>query len=309
MKALKILVSIVGVLAVLFVVAVVVIFSMLPSPGQIGKAMLQPTRIEKPSKNSETPSTPAVTATVTLPKESDPVAEENRRKGTVSMNSAEGQIIFRDLMDERKPLTEFCSLLGRPSTAARTLKPEELGEILLDHFTKGPSDPAMEAFMPFMRQFFRYDETRDLFKMIDEAQREGDQGFLQKAQFYAGVAKAYAKVSGSKAEFDRIGDRTYHLLMIARIADRHPELARDRAVGDYCRQIQGALNEQKPFGDEERKAFQDFLSQSGVSAKEIGYDPNYRTNIEFSRKDGGLNFHGGWLDSWVETKPKTQEVR
>jgi hypothetical protein len=90
-----------------------------------------------------------------------------------------------------------------------------------------------------------------------------------------------------------------------------PQLASDPNTLEFCQKIENMINSRENLSLSEQKAeFEKFLEYSGIQAKEIGYDPNYKTqlSVNFQNKDKnfGVTMSGGWLDALM--KSETQKT-
>jgi hypothetical protein len=82
----------------------------------------------------------------------------------------------------------------------------------------------------------------------------------------------------------------------------------DSAVLNYCQDIENNLNASSPIHfKEERQAFNEFMQETGVDPKDVGYDPNYHTELKVELNKGSLLMKGGWIDSVL--KPSADELR
>jgi len=52
---------------------------------------------------------------------------------------------------------------------------------------------------------------------------------------------------------------------------------------------------------EEKKAFAEFLQQTGIDPRQIQFDPNYQTHLEVKFSQQGLHFKGGWMDDAISS--------
>lgn len=311
-KFLKVLGITLGVLVIVVFIALIFLLKSLPSPAEIGR-YIKPSNVKttlKEAHKTEKADT-AKTATAAPSASPTPTTDDNKTM-TYQLKNEEDQKLLADLMDERKPLSNVCASLdnaGKSRLNGYSFK--EFGErykqsVLGDERDR---DPLIQSIKPTLRYLFSETSLKDLVAEAQEAADRGeDDSLMNKAGFYAKAYAAYREILSNRDQINNIMDRSYHLMILSKVVAKKPELLSDNRVHDYCSEIENALNGSNPISwVDEREEFNKFMDYSGVDPKEVGYDPNYRTQVKVEYSKKGVQVHGGWIDSLL--KPSPEEIK
>lgn len=309
---LKVLAIVAATLAVVIVIALVVIIHALPSPAEVGR-YLKPSTAKAALKQPEIAKAQTLPAAVGSPA-TDPSAAPEIKKDDVTFNikgdTEEEKKLLDDMMNPQKPLAEFCNYLrNAPQSNIKGYSFSEFGKKFKESVMTENKDPVVQAIKPTLRYVMQQPQLQELIRQAQEAADKGESdGLMQKAGFYKQVYGAYSELTAHKTQVEHVMDRSYHLMMMAKVIAQKPELLSDNHINDYCHAIESAINgDTQTSWDEEKNEFGKFLSDSGVDPKSIGYDPNYRTKLNITYGAAGLKMQGGWIDSIL--KPSPEEIR
>jgi hypothetical protein len=321
-KFLKVSLLILSSLFALVVVAVVVFFLGLPSPAEIGR------HLTKNSKPVVAASVPVVASTAqdisasSVTPGSVAAAQETpaeTKEGNLNVENTQDLEALNNLMDPRQPKSQICSHLIHANLIPDDFQytKETFGEnfkaVLLDE--QQAKDPALIELLAPIRHFLQQPKMRQLVEQIVMAAQSGQASSLvEKAGFYASLYGVYQEMLEQKPAAERLMDRGYHLMMLARAVKKNPSLVSDSGLRDYCERTEQALNS----GDEmnwsaEQTEFQNLLAALHVDPQDIGYNPKYKSKIQVEQSAKGMHFHGGWMDDLmpksdinIGTQPKSK---
>ncbi len=295
-KALKITATILGILTIGFAIVAVLIIKKLPSPWEVKQA-ISPKKAQSPVFVQQAPA-----------KAGEPSPSLNQAKEEVPKNYEEKvdegkariwQVLKEDFMSEQTPLSTVCNHLNN-AEKSHFLRKDDSGsanEFMKSLSENDQKDPVAESAATLFRFIFRVDGMRELFDMIEKADAEHDQGLFKKAEFYTKLGIAGQNIRSNKTNIDRILMKSYNLYTLSRAVGRHPELARDPATLRFCEQIEKNINLKLDFNpDEQAGELQKFLDYAKVDPKEVGYDPNYRSNVDFNFKNNSLQLTQTWIE-------------
>lgn len=275
----------------------------MPSAGDLGRSILQPkksTAIE-PTKVTDKQS-PA-----TL-KEPDMVSDKEE---TVSQQNEKSNVqVLNQLMDPSQPKSQVCSQLSNIQLLPPGLKYdlETLSHHIEDALTSEnqPKDPVVLAMLAPIKLFFQQPKMQLLVRSVNQAAKKDEESSLiEKADFYKQIFGAYEEMKNQQSSAEALMDRGYYLVMMVKAIQRNPSLSSDPRLLDYCQSIEKAANEGIPSNSQiEKSEFQNFLDYVQVKPSEIGYDPNYKTHLEFQKSLDGIRINGGWVDSLLKPSDK-----
>ncbi len=284
-KALKVFVIIFGAFLVVFVTTILLYVKSLPSSWQI-KQTISPRKAQNP----------AFVVKHKPPFQDKEKAYEDKVDDSKAISM---QVLKDDFMNEKKPLSTVCAYLGNAS-ASHFLRDDGSGsanEFMKNLANENNKDPLAEAAAPLFRVLFRMDSVRDLVETVEKAEADNDEGIFKKAEFYTKLGLAGQDIRSSKGKLDQILMKSYNMFMLSRAVGKHPELARDSATLSYCEQIEKNINLNLDFNVEEQATeMQKFLDYAQVDPKEIGYDPNYRSDLQFSLSKKAFVMNLVWIE-------------
>ncbi|MBS1971819.1 MAG: hypothetical protein JSU04_16020 [Bdellovibrionales bacterium] len=294
-KALKVIAIIFGVLVIGFVIVGVLIIKKLPSPWEVKQA-ISPKKAQSPEFVQQTPAKPGEKSP--SPNQAKEEAPKNHEEKIDDSKARTLQVLKDDFMNEQKPLSTVCNYLNN-AEKSQFLRKDDSGSAneFMKSLESNQKDPVVESAASLFRYIFRVDGMRELFDMIEKADAEHDQGLFKKAEFYTKLGIAGQNIRSNKANIDRILMKSYNLYTLSRVVGRHPELARDPATLSFCEQIEKNINLNLDFNPDEQAAeLQKFLDYAKVDPKEVDFDPNYRSNVDFNFKNNSLQLTHTWIE-------------
>ena len=157
-----------------------------------------------------------------------------------------------------------------------------------------------------IKLFFQQPKMQLLVRSVNQAAKKDEESSLiEKAGFYQQIFGAYEEMKNQQSSAEALMDRGYYLVMMVKAIQRNPSLSSDPRLLDYCQSIEKAANEGIPSNSQiEKSEFQNFLDYVQVKPSEIGYDPNYKTHLEFQKSLDGIRINGGWVDSLLKPSDK-----
>jgi hypothetical protein len=302
-----ILLAVVGLYIVLAIIVVGVIY-FLPSLSKVAQLFLSKPQVTEISVPEMVQDTDTVTASDDPTVVAPAVAEANVNSNLAPpVEDSDSQVIedpSRALLDPNTPLSEFCDNL-KNARSSGGFSPAEFNASLRASFNPSQADPRVQAMKPLLKALFRQPEVAELIALAQVAQQEGEENFWQKANFYAQAARAFQGIMSQRDDFEAIADRSYLLLKLNDLVVKQPQALGHAAVQKFCETTERAFNEAEPVQwDLEKKDFEGLLSEVGVSAQDIGYDPNYKTRFQVQLQGNQLILRGGWLDEVIQDKER-----
>ena len=224
---------------------------------------------------------------------------ENHSNSTDSKISQEG---LESLTDPKTPLVDFCRHLSLAKSGS--MEPAEFNKAFNDSLSGQSFDPRIQAMKPLLKSIFRQPKLQDLIYEAQRATENGEDTFWQKAAFYSKAAVAFQEMLSHKKNFETIGDRTYLLLKLNDLVAKHPQLATDPRVLQYCEVSEVSLNQSANFSyDIEKSNLLRLLAETGSSPQEIGFNPQYQTVFDIQFDGKSLQLKGGWLEELIKPPP------
>ncbi len=295
------------ILKVLLIFMAVVVFSIagflafifyhLPAANQLSAGILQ--QSTKAHVAATSPASPQATGAmeppppvVTDPNNPPPVAEEVKERKIQTFNSRAG---LDDLINPNKPLSNFCSSLK--NAKAGKMDNQEVGRAFQASLDEATADPRAQALKPLFRYILRMPELQELIAVAEKSAVQADEGFADKAEFYGKAVSAFMAMRAHKQDFESVADRSYLFYKLNSAVAQKPEILADERLKKFCEETESAFNTNVPVQfDQEKKNFERLLSEVGVDAASIGYDPNYKTEFSVVMGKSNLNLTGGWLN-------------
>lgn len=282
------------ILAVIVIAGLTAIILALPSPAETGKQL---------GFGKKTPT--VLTDTQGAQKNISPrdsTAEAPSPSATESDVASASEVVSEYLLDPSTPLLNFCNYLGNAKNRLTdTYNGRELGEAFAKNATSDDKDPVVESILPFIRYAVRLSEVEKLVQQVFIAAEQNDHSFMKKAEFLSQLVRVKAQLSQETPQLEQMMDQSYLFFMLSRAARLRPELAQDQAVVRYCEDMQSAFNK-NPNLDlaARRESFNEFLEENKIAPKDIGYDPNYRTDLTSEVGIDGIKIGGGWVGSLMQ---------
>ncbi len=299
--AIRILLALAGVAALVVAAIVFVIVRTLPSPGEIGRIFYHsrpPVTAAQNTGGAEPQATPGTekSAAPVKPAAAPAAAEPN--------DDIADAAVLRELTDTEKPISDVCNYLKYAKPKPNQDLSKEIGPALAANATSDAKDPIVQSIKPVLRSLLTAPRTAELMKEIEEAAfKNKADSYVETVDFYRQAYAAFREMTANKAQIEGVMDRSYHLMIMAKIIEKRPDLLNDHRTTDYCRSIETALNQSQQVSFEaERKGFLEFVRYSGVDPKSIGFDPEYKTHVDFELSKQGLQMHGGWIGEMLKEK-------
>lgn len=299
-----------GVLFVIFFIGFIWLLKSLPSAGEVGQ-YLKPSNAKTALKALDRKAQPATTTTVPTTDSGSAATAQTTTTAKYNFKAEEDRLLINDMTDERLPLAEVCGNLRyshKVQLNGYSLK--DFGQAYKDSVISSEKDPVIQAIKPSLRYIFRQPQMRGLLTLALESSEKGeDESLMGKAEFYNKAYSAYRELQARQKNVEQIMDRSYQLMILSKVMAKKPLLINDVAVKNYCQDLEAALNNSNPTNyEEERKEFSAFMQESGVDPKEVGYDPNYRTQLSISMGSKTMRMDGGWINDILKPTPSEIEA-
>lgn len=219
---------------------------------------------------------------------------ENSKANTIK------EAMVADLLSPQKPLSDFCSSLKNAKDGV--FERAEFGNAFNQSLDEEKRDPRIQAVKPMLRYVMRLPKMTDMIQEAQAAVDRHDEDFLQKAEFYSKALLAFTEMKEHQSDIESVMDRSYLLLGINKLLAKKPELLNDSRVQNYCGGVELSFNQGRVVDFEnEKKDFLKFLEDVNVSPKEIGFDSDYKSKVQFDFSGKSLTFEGGWLSDLVKS--------
>ena len=273
----------------------------MPSAGELGRVISKNNKATQPLASAPSKALGTVSSSEKLD-----MANNNNAPVASAENKGSSTQFMGDLMDATIDKSQVCSQLLNYQMLPAHLKYDgpTLGKHLEEAMSaeNNPKDPVAMAILAPLRLFFQQPKVQDLIKITSQAAEKGEKdSLLEKANFYKHVYSAFEEMKLQKGSAEALMDRGYYLIMMAKAIQKNPSLATDPRLQDYCQNIEKAANDSFPINSEiEKSEFLSFLDYSKIKPSEIGYDPNYKTQLQFEYSTEGIRIHGGWIESLLQ---------
>lgn len=300
-SALKTLGASIAILALIFVGLGLWGLSKLPSTFEIRQGLTPPALKTSATKTStlnpasvsnelETKATTAATAT-------EETVADQPRSARDALAEDTAKVLLEDFTDSRKPLIETCRNLGNASESHLLRDPQNANAKTFFHsLAQGKNDPLVESAAPILRYVFRAPGMSAAVDMIMKSEEQNDPSLLKKAEFYYEIYRAGGFLKENTRAMDDILQKTYNLHYLARAVAQKPELARDSATLTFCEQMEKTINQGNSYNaDEAAKEMQNFFEAAGIDAKQLGYDPNYRSQVKMNISNSQVRLNDAWV--------------
>lgn len=276
-------------------------FNKLPSAQQIGKSLSRPTTNAQPAVVSRGEDAPAVEVTTA----GDEVPATEALSQIEAEKTQRRNDLLEDLTSPEKPLSDFCGSLKNAN--ASTFSSKELDGAYNESLNPDTQDPRVQATKPLLRFAMRLPRFSELINDVKSAMENSDESsenIFKKAELYAKALSVYSEIREHKKDLESILDRSYLFVGLNKLIAAKPELLNDSRVRSFCSDVETSFNQFSPvLFDEEKNKFLNLLSDMNVEPKQIGFDPNYKSNIDFQITNRSLIIEGGWLEDLVHPDP------
>ena len=138
---------------------------------------------------------------------------------------------------------------------------------------------------------------RKIVTLMNMLQSQNEISFYQKAVFYKElvfvIPEAIADLNSKKQLFDETMNQTYLTFSLFSLLRARPDLIEDGESDHLCR----LLNDPKTDFLAKKNAFESLVRSLGVEFDSIGYNPSYKSDLAFQKKDSiEIKIHGCWMD-------------
>lgn len=298
-KIFKILTATGAVFLVLVLILSGYLFNQLPSAAKIGQALrpkTPPLQVQDSAEIEDVDPSGDIQheKSTAAPEVSADTEESDRPDGTIK------EALVSDLLSPQKPLSDFCSSLKNAKD--EVFERNEFGDAFNRSLDEETRDPRIQAVKPMLRYVLRLPKMTDMIQEAQAAVERNDEGFLKKAEFYSKALMAFGEMKKHKSDIESVMDRSYLLLGLNKLLANKPELIDDPRLRNYCEGVELSFNQLRPVDYErEKQDFLKFLEDVGADADEIGFDPKYKSNVNFNFSGQSLTFEGGWLSDLVKS--------
>ncbi len=308
-KALKLIGILFLILMGFLLLAVVTVFLRLPNPSEIGRLLArglkEKSSIAKSVSGDFTASAVSADPVVSSPSSIEETPQSSA--GNLSGKNPADLKALQNMMDPNKPKSQVCAHLISADLVPDSFRydnqnfGEHIKTAILDEDPK--QDPMMHAVVAPIRHFLQQPKLGALIHELTQASDEDRNSLAKKAAFYARVYGVYQEMKEQQPVVEKLMDRSYHLMMLARAVKKNPSLIADSQLQEFCQKTEASLNVGEALDWEaESTQFQELLQTLRVSPQEIGYDPNYRTHLRVEQNTGNVRFTGGWLEQVLPNK-------
>lgn len=295
-KFFKVLTITASVFLVIVVTLAIFVFNKLPSVSTIGQLIKPKTDVGVPQETGAEVEEVAVAASA----DSTQASAEDDSEEADEADSTIKEAMVADLLSPQTPLSDFCSSLKNAKDG--TFERAEFGEAFNRSLDEETRDPRIQAVKPMLRYVMRLPKMTDMIQEAQAAIERNDEGFLKKAEFYSKAVLAFGEMKEHKTDIESVMDRSYLFLGLNKLLAKNPGLLNDSRLQNYCGGIELSFNQGRPVDYEnEKKDFLKFLGDVGSNPKDIGFDPGYKSNVDFNFSGKALTFEGGWLSDLVKS--------
>ena len=197
-------------------------------------------------------------------------------------------------MESRSPDTQVCALLGNDSRSFETasefgtnLEAQLLGET--------PTSPEAEAILAPIGATLRDPAVQDLLRDVRESASRGEDGFLQKAKFYAQVGRASASLLSRTEEIERVANQSYGLYVLAKAARLNPAIRQDPEVERSCREYEDAINRRLET-TVNLDQLEGLLLRHQIDPKAVDFDREMNKKVQIESSGMNLQLRIPWME-------------
>ena len=285
-------------LMALVLVTVGFLFYKLPTAKSLSKAVVeavqQVTTSNSIEKNKEVLSDNKIAAEDSI----ETLVEQDEKQ--IAEDAEMNKKVFDDLRSTEAPMSQFCASLKNSKTGALTQ--DDFFESVKNSLDTEKQDPRVQAAKPFFKYILRLPKMQEFLNEVENApDTTEEQGLIDKAKFYSLAYSAFSEMKQHQADVESVLDRGYLFIGLNNLLSKKPELLNNANLQNFCNNTENLFNQSVPVDfDREKKDFLALLAEAGVTAEQIGFDPNYKTKIDFSFSKNALSMQGGWLDDLLE---------
>lgn len=221
---------------------------------------------------------------------SDAVGEsENKEAKDEKAKQAIQEIMNEDPRDIR-----VCENLGQ----SKSRGDDDKAEIEKLFFENDRTDSVSESFRPPIRAIFQNEDMKSLLQEIFSYEKDTSklneqekEGFLRKAGFYTKLAWTVGQIYKDKSRYEKMADRSGHLMVLAKIALLKPELANDSQIKDFCHQLETSIGDGQDVDlRQERQEVLKMIKYAGLTPEQLQFDPSRYTEFKINSSNKSLNF-------------------
>jgi hypothetical protein len=216
-----------------------------------------------------------------VPAQPEPVSPQSSEHATRNQ-------IFSKLESETT-LSDVCNSIEKIDRKQNEpLRRDEVFARLEDSVFKRSSDPLIESVKPILKFALRNPALRGFLGIRDDSNPTValDQSIFEK----------YKALEQNQKQIEAILDQSYLLLMLGRSVELKPELVSDPEVMNYCRSIEANLNSLNTGNfKEQKKKFNEYLTAIELKPDDIGFYPEYQTDLKIEHDDKSFAYNIGWV--------------
>jgi hypothetical protein len=278
--------------ALAFTAFVSAIIIQLPSIGDLRQQLLS---IHRPERLAPTASPPQ---SIYPNQAATPQPSPSPPRSNVARSDAVGRYLVSRLLNSNDLSVRVCenldSLSGTPMTAYDQYT-EALHRLAS---SKDRVNPYIESALATLGFALRLPAVRDLVTQAMRAKDTGNSSLVDQSGFKTQLAMATSALWTRRSELERISQHAYHLFVITRAVNNHPEIANNPDTLALCSTIQSAINNGRPVDiNAEKAAVLRFLATAGIAPDQVGYDPSRPANVAIQVSDKQISIRLPWFEA------------
>lgn len=283
-------------------VGIIFLIHKLPSVSSIGQAFhSKPSSLNNPDRS--VPDEASNSAKISISSSEDSTASTLNQNN--DSESSVDQIVLEDLTSQQKPISDFCRTLV--NAKAGQFNQKEFGEAFKLSAESEKQDPRVQAIKPMLRYVTRLPKMTDMIAEAKAAGDRKDEDFFKKAEFYKTAFSAFGEMKEHQQDIESMMDRSYLFLALNNLVAHDFNFKNDVRIQNFCQNVELAFNQSTPVDyEKEKNDFLVFLNTVNVKPKEIGFDPDYKSKIQFNFSGRAMTFEGGWLSDLVKSDVELQ---
>lgn len=289
----KLILITLSLLTILSVIILFMVLSLLPGPREIKQSLVEPNELDKniSAKTTNTLTKTQANSEIENKQESLAVTEGVQEKKKQSNNVA----LLKRLIEEDSYLSVCENLREDSSYKVGPEKTEIDFDSLFDE--TNDNDPILETFRYPLIQVFKDESLSELMQEVlkpevVEAKESERSTMLEKMNFYAKAAATVVSLRSRKEEFEQLADRSEHLRVLAMVSQLNPDLSYDSDFLETCSSLQESIMKRDKKVDifQEREMIVGLIKTSGLTPKDLNFNPKKFTKYEVKLSQEGLTF-------------------
>jgi hypothetical protein len=170
-----------------------------------------------------------------------------------------------------------------------------------------PDDPFVESVLPLIGYFVRVPYMDSVLERILAHRTTGDSAYVTAPLFESQLSMAAAEVIRHRPVLDRMAQRSYHLFVVARVAQLQPLLANDSRTVALCEDLAAAVaadfdRPREEFAQldselrDEKAEVLGFLAEVGISPERVSYDFNLVNSVSATITQNNVGITAPWVE-------------